>query len=121
MSTIISEEGLNTCKMPPDDESAPSRVQSDPDQLNQATGSIRATDGSAAPTAAPDGPRQPALLVNPDGSQMYVLLTDEAALQAQARLEHEAQAAADQAAAKASTYWVLQLLLCAEDDFALQE
>ena len=66
------------------------------------------------------GINEPVLMVNPDGSEMYVLLSDEQAAKEKAdQMRHEREAAAI-AAAKAATYWVsLYSLVCPSPKTAL--
>jgi len=52
------------------------------------------------------GVNEPVLIINPDGSREYVLLSDEQAARQLALQEAEEQEAAAFAAAKAATYWV---------------
>lgn len=52
------------------------------------------------------GVNEPVLLINPDGSREYVLLSDEQAARQLAQQEAEEQEAAAFTAAKAATYWV---------------
>jgi hypothetical protein len=71
----------------------------------QRVSEVAAANASDAPLSRAEA-RQPVLMVNPDGSQVYVLLTNEAALREQSRRKREAEEAARKAAAKATTYWV---------------